>query len=193
MTDNISRMLKPIHDMQKIMEPFNKIQESLQPIIRMQKAFEKIHKAYLVSVPKFEFSFNKQLEEFQKINQRLKEYCENTPKFLLLIAEYGWFIELDSELRFPYRIANEIENGNEEVAENCLIEYYTLNLERIFKNLHDRHPNRSGILNEIIEGHKNKRYNLTIPTTLTQVDGICFDFTEKKFFIKDKKITIYQK
>ncbi len=163
-----------------------RVQESMQPVIKMQKALENITKAYSVSIPKFEFPFKDYAATFERIRERVIEYQERTPKHLLLIAEYGWFIDLDSELNFPHRIAQEIEGGNIADADNILEEYYSSKLERIGEELSERHEERKEIIAEIIEGHKNGKYYLTIPTILSQVDGVCFDFTRKKFFIKEK-------
>lgn len=184
-SENINRMLKPFHDLQKINEPIRSLQESLQPIIKMQKAFENITKAFKESIPKFEFPYKDYATTFERISERLIEYQESTPKYLLLISEYGWFIDFNSELNFPLRIVQEIEEGNIETADNILNEYYSEKLECIGEELFERHHERKEIIKEIIEGHKNGKYHLTIPTILSQVDGICFDFTRKKFFIKD--------
>jgi hypothetical protein len=59
-----------------------------------------------------------------------------------LIAQNGWFIELDSELSLPSQIAYEIKKDSTENANKLLMEYYSSNLERIIENLILRHPNR---------------------------------------------------
>lgn len=187
LTEKINKILKPVHDFQRIIEPTRRIQESMQPIIKMQKSLENIAKVYKAAIPKFEFPFKDYATTFKRIEERLKAHRENTPRYLLLIAEHGWFIDFDSEITFPHRIVNEIEEGNRENAEKILEEYYTSNLDRIGEELKGRHYERKDILHELIEGHKNGKFYLTIPTILSQVDGICFDFTEKKFFIKERK------
>ena len=204
-TKHIEKMMKPYRDIEKTMKPFHKlgkvtaplknfqkriepsleIQKSLLPLKKFQKSFEHINKIYS-SIPKFENPILEHLDTFKEIGKRLKEYTENTPEHFLLIAQNGWFIELESDLGFASEVAYEIQEGTIEDANKLLMEYYSSNIERIFEKLIERHLNRKGILEQILNSYKNENYNLLIPTVLTQVDGICFDFTQKKFFIKER-------
>jgi hypothetical protein len=138
-------------------------------------------------MPKFKNPIFDNLETFKELGERLKEYAEKTPEYFLLIAQYGWFIDLDSELNFASKIAYRIQNDEIEKANELLVEYYKTNIDEIFKSLIKRHPNRKEIFEEILYSFKNNNHFTLIPTVLTQVDGICFDFTKKKFFIKDNK------
>jgi hypothetical protein len=187
--NNIERMLRPYREIQKITEPIRQVQknleESLKPVKEFQKAFEQINKIY-ASIPKFENPILEHLDTFKEIGERLKKYAENTPKFLLIIAQHGWFIELDSELRLPSQIVKKIQDGDVESANRILTIYYASNVDRIFNELCERHPQRKEILSQILIAYKEKKHSLLIPSVLTQVDGICFDFTKRKFFIKEK-------
>jgi hypothetical protein len=188
---HIEKKLKPFREIQQIAEPFRGMQEAMEPLRQFQKTFENINKIYF-SLPKIENPFQEHLETFQKIGERLKQYAEQTPGYLLLIAEHGWFIEFNSELSFPADIGAELENKNIEGANNLLIDYYSNNLERIFRTLIERHKNRTDIINELILNFKNKNYYTFIPTIFSQIDGICFDFTTKQFFIKERKTWLPQ-
>ena len=201
-------MMKPYREIEKMTEPFRKIQEKLsastismqkaleptlalqkkleQPLLIFQKSFEHINNIY-ASIPKFENPILEQLETFKEIGERLKEYTEKTPEHFLLIAKHGWFIDLESELNFPARVASKIQEDEWETAYKFLADYYKENLDHIFDRLIKRHPNRKKILIQILSAFKDGNHSLLIPSVLTQVDGICFDFTKKKFFIKEKK------
>ena len=171
---------------QKAIEPTLELQKKLnEPLINFRKSFENINKIY-ASIPKFENPFLDHLETFREIGERLKEYAKNTPDNFLLIAQYGWFIDLECELNFPSKVAYELQNDKLETANKLLVEYYRENINQIFERLINRHPNRKEILTQILDGFKKGYHSLIIPTVLTQVDGICFDFTKRKFFIKDK-------
>ncbi|MFV8363610.1 hypothetical protein ACNQGO_09480 [Flavobacterium sp. ZT3P35] len=186
LTKHIDPMMKPFRDIEKITKPMTDFQKSLEkPLKDFQKSIKNINKL-IVSIPNFENPLLKQRDIFGQIGLRLKEYAEKTPAYLLLIAQNGWFIELDSELSLPSQIAYEIKKDSTENANKLLMEYYSLNLERIIENLVMRHPNRKEILNQILKSYKNGNHSVLIPCVLTQVDGICFDFTKKKFFIKEK-------
>lgn len=182
-------MLAPYRAIQKITEPMRLMQQNLQkamaPIVEFQKTFEHIGKIY-ASIPKFENPLLEKLEIFQRIGESLKLYAENTPEYLLLIAQYGWFIELDSRLNFPSEVAFELHNENIDCANDLMKNYYSENIERIFEELKQRHSDRTELLNQILLSYRNENYLVMIPCVLAQVDGICFDFTRKKFFIKEK-------
>ncbi|SFD41787.1 hypothetical protein [Algibacter pectinivorans] len=191
MTEPIRKMQKQLSAstlaMQKAVEPALAMQKSLeQPLLNFQKSFEHINKIY-ASIPKFENPILEHLDTFKEIGEKLKEYAERTPEYFLLIAQHGWFIDLESELNLPSRVAYELQDGELETANELLIEYYKENLEQIFQSLIKRHPNRKEILSQILNAYKNGSHSLLIPSVLTQVDGICFDFTKRKFFIKERK------
>lgn len=174
--------LKPVIEMQKRMEHVNKI----------QKTFENMNKIY-ASVPKFNNVFLEQLKSFQEIGNRLKEYEAKTPNHLLLIAQNGWYMELDCEMKFPSEIANDFTEDKSDVANEKLIKYYTENLNRIFIEISSRHPNRKEIFEQILSAFQRGEYYIIIPCILSQIDGICFDFTKKNSSSKKKTINIYPK
>lgn len=171
---------------QKAIEPTLEVQKKLaEPLKDLQKSFENISKIY-ASIPKFENPFLKHLETFKEIGERLKEYTKRTPEHFLLIAQHGWFIDLDSELNFASIVAHRIQEEKVDKANEILVDYYKTNFGRIFKTLIKRHCNRKEILESIRKSYEESNHVLLIPAVLTQVDGICFDFTKKKFFIKEK-------
>lgn len=208
LSKKIEQMIKPYLEIQKTYKPILKIENKIGEVLlanlkateqntviqkslkeissTLQKSFENINKIYS-SMPKFKNPIFDNLETFKELGERLKEYAEKTPEYFLLIAQYGWFIDLDSELNFASKIAYRIQNDEIEKANELLVEYYKTNIDEIFKSLIKRHQNRKEIFEEILYSFKNNNHFTLIPTVLTQVDGICFDFTKKKFFIKDNK------
>lgn len=210
---HIERMMKPYREIEKVTEPIRKIQEqweeqarviqkAIEPTLELQKklaepmkdlqeSIENISKIY-ASIPKFENLFLEHLETFKEIGERLKEYTKKTPGYFLLIAKHGWFVDLDSELNFASRVAHRLQEEKVDTANELLIEYYKTNFGRVFETLIKRHYSRKEILESIRKSYEEGNHILLIPTVLTQVDGICFDFTKKKFFIKEKKKEKYK-
>ncbi len=206
-------MMKPYREITKITEPMRRLQEqwaeqskviqkAIEPtsehqkklnesLKNFQKSFENINKIY-ASIPKFENPFLEHLETFKEIGERLKEYTKKTPEYFLLIAKHGWFIDLESELNFPSKVAYYIQDKQVDKANELLVDYYKTNVGKIFKKLVERHYNRKEILKTIKNSFEEGNHILLIPAVLTQVDGICFDFTKKKFFIKEKKNKKYK-
>lgn len=186
---HLVEMTKTFKEIQKISEPIIQIQKDLQkalePIKEIQKSLNAINKIY-ASIPKFENPILKHIELFNKIGEFLKNYRENIPKQLLLIAQYGWFIEFDAEFSFTSTVAVKFQNNDRQFADDLMIEHYSSNLDRIFSELKDRHLQRKSIFDQISSAYKNNNHYLLIPSVLTQIDGICFDFTKRKLFLKEK-------
>lgn len=105
--------------MQKAIEPTLKLQKILeQPLLNFQKSFEHINKIY-ASIPKFENPILEHLDNFKEIGERLKEYAEKTPEYFLLIAQHGWFIDLDSELNLPQKLHTKFRMMNWKPQMDC--------------------------------------------------------------------------
>lgn len=193
--EHIERMRKPFREMQKIQEPILNFQKSLKPVLDYQEKFENLNKIQKTfgnineiysKIPQFKNPFLEHLDTFKEIGNRLKYYAENISNHLLLIAQYGWFVEIDCEINFPSKIAIYLNDNRIEEANEKLIEYYYNNIDRIFQELRERHPHRKEIFNQIYSSFQRNDYFTLIPSVLAQVDGVCFDFTKKKFFIKEK-------
>lgn len=206
-------MMKPNRDLAKITEPMRKFQEqwaeqsraiqkAMEPTLELQKkltepfkgfqkSVENINRIY-DSIPQFQNPILEHVETFKEIGERLKEYTKKTPEYFLLIAQHGWFIDLESELNFPSKITHYIQGNKADVANELLVDYYKANVGEIFESLINRHHKRREILKNIKKSIDEDNHILAISAILTQVDGICFDFTKKKFFIKEKKNKRYK-
>jgi len=78
--------------------------------------------------------------------------------------------------------------GNEiNKADQILSTYFKEDFEMIFEQLKSSFPNRTKIFDEIIRNYKSENFSAAIILTLSQVDGICYEKTNLKFFIKDKQ------
>ena len=130
--------------------------------------------------------FQDLLSSFIEFRKKVEQYREKIPKYILIMAEHGWFLDMNSKINLPLQIVSKIKNNQLEAANESLIEYYKENLDSIFEKLINRHPKRKEMLTQILTSFKNNNHYVLIPAVLTQVDGICYDFTKKKFFIKDK-------
>ena len=166
---------------------WNKFSESMQKIYEGQKALkanlEEALKPLRESSARISEYYAGIEEQLKQVREGFKSYVENTPEQILIIAQHGWFLDLDSELSMPSYIVSLIHDNKIEEADEYLIQYYEENFEVIRKELILRHPKRKIIFEEAIDCHLKGIYNVTIPTLLSQVDGICYDFTGKKYFI----------
>ena len=175
LSKQIEQMIKPYLEVQKRNKPILKLGEALLANLKnteqnsaiqkslkelsssLHKSFEHINKIYS-SMSKLENPIFEHLETFKGIGESLKEYAEKTPEYFLLIAQYGWFIDLESDLNFASKIAYRIQNDEIEKANDLLVEYYKTNLEQIFTSLITRHPNRKEIFFQILSSFKNNNH-----------------------------------
>jgi hypothetical protein len=126
---------------------------------------------------------------FKPLNEsldRLREYLENLPEHFKIAAQHGWYPHIMADLHIAPSFADAIKSNHFDYADKIMMNYYSSNADRIFETLIRRHPKRKQILEDVYKAFSEKNYYLMIPTALAQVDGICHDYTKKKFFIKIK-------
>ncbi len=176
--------LPPIYDQ------LAKMQEMHDAFSKADKILSIVNKA-LPSIQRIQNTLDKIAEReaiLQKSHQRL---FIDTPEHLRLIAKYGWFLDFDTETTLPNELFESHSLRGQEAIDEALISYYGERTNEIIETLKFRHPNRFEIFEEIQFAFENKKYLLSIPCILSQIDGICFDFNGKKFF-DHKKSTSYQ-
>jgi hypothetical protein len=154
------------------------------PLIDIQKSLENIDKISQVIA---DSPIQKYFEQFKNIGQEISEHLKKTPESLTLLANYGWYLNFDSGINLPNKLGQLIQEDKIEDVDEYLIEYYNENVDRMFNDLSNHFPERKEIFIQILASHKQKQYYLAIPCILAQIDGICFDSTTRKFFIKEKK------
>lgn len=154
------------------------------PLGDIQKSLENIKNISRVLA---DSPIQKYFEQFKNIGQEISEHLKKTPDSLILLANYGWYLNLDSGVSLPNELGQLIREEKIEEVDEFLIEYYNENMDRMFNDLSNHFPERKEIFIQILESYKQKQYFLVIPCVLAQIDGICFDSTTRKFFIKEKK------
>jgi hypothetical protein len=170
----------------KIAEPHLRAIDSTREFKRM---YESIARMRIIEsqIPILNPAIREDLDKIIRIRENIDQFNKNLPGYLVLIANYGWYLDLQTDANLSVRLAHEINDKNIEKVDNYLIEYYTTNANAIIEKLSTNHSNRSKIFNEIKKAFDNEYYYLAIPLILTQIDGICYDYTKKLFFIKNKK------
>jgi hypothetical protein len=204
--DKLNKIMEPYQKIGKMMEPYQRINELMKPMNKMIEASEfitrfqqKIDTSFLdirkiieylndfhLKSPIFNSPLFEQIKKISSLSERIKEVIEKTPQALLLLAEYGWYIDYDSDFSLPVDLAELIENEQIEKLDEYLIAYYRDKFDTIIEELQHRHPKRKEIISQIASSYKNKNYFVVIPCILAQIDGVANDFTNKKFFLKDK-------
>lgn len=127
-----------------------------------------------------------QMEEFQgSIQKGFKIMVEEMPGSLIELAKYGWYIDMDFLPRTPIELSEKLKNGEIDIVDEYLCNYYSEKLDDIEVRLCQKHPNREVIFKEAFNCFNQKQYFAAISLFLTQADGICYDKTEKLFFLNN--------
>ena len=147
---------------------------------------------YNVDRKDFNEAFNLLLDVVSKwiAEEKIKEQFShlNTDKVQRIIyktATYGWYIDDFSknstlDLNFCLRV---IYGNLPEKLDSYLVAYYDKNLLNIKNRLINRYPNRKIILKEAFNAHSKEMYHSSICLLITQIDGICDDLLDAKFFL----------
>ncbi|NLE63059.1 MAG: hypothetical protein GX612_04385 [Bacteroidales bacterium] len=126
------------------------------------------------------------LEKYRKHTEMLSQQAKNG---LSILGYYGWYIpSLDHPVTFPARLADELNEGNEEYVNTEMSKMIRENYKVLCKQIIVNNPNRSRILQHAFKAHKSKKYALSVPVFLTQADGICKEITNYGLFNKENKI-----
>jgi hypothetical protein len=117
--------------------------------------------------------------EFRHLN------TEKVDRVIYKASTYGWYfddfsktskIDINKCLKYIY-------NNLPEKLDLYLSNYYTNKLATIKNGLNAKYPKRKSILNQAFQSHENGMYYSSICLLITQIDGICQDIFNAKFFI----------
>lgn len=133
--------------------------------------------------------FISEIEGFQKkIQKGFETMVREMPESLIELAKYGWYIDMDFLPRTPIELAQKIKNGEIDIVDEYLCDYYSEKLDYIKFKLCREFPSREVIFKEAFNCFNQKQYFASISLFLTQADGICYDKTEKLFFSNNKDL-----
>jgi len=191
----LSELIPPNINIKEILAPFQYLKQMTERMQLFQTSFSKnlveINKSLSLlnglKLKAFDYPLQDFTNQISYVGKLIKENSEKMPQSLLLLAQYGWYLDFDSEIWLPNKLSKLLEENEIKKVDDYLIDYYSSNLDRFFKEISDQYPHRKTILNEILSSHKLKMYYVSVPSLLAQVDGICHDTTTKKFFLKVKK------
>jgi hypothetical protein len=180
----------------KIADGYNRIQRMLEPRIkfidstcRFDLMTDTISRMRLIEsgISIINPAIRKHTDRLIRIRESIDQFNNNLPGYLVSIANFGWYLDLHTGVNLSVTLANYIEDKEIEKVDNYLIDYYSSNFDIIITKLSSNHPKRLKLFSEIKIAFDNEYYNLVIPLLLSQIDGICYDYTKKLFFIKNKK------
>ncbi|WP_428023086.1 hypothetical protein [Arcobacter sp.] len=174
MNKHINQICQFQQKIQKFFSPLNKFQSKVNPYYN---AISKIGNTYK---PLFDLQ--------SKINKGLQNYSKIFKNAIIILGEEGWFIDEEMPLSYIKKIENTIKNNKPLIKDiqKELIDYYNSNLNQIENSIIKNFPNRSQIISSAIQAHRERKYELSIPVLLTQIDGICYEKLGKYYFMKKR-------
>jgi len=171
-----------------IYKDFGKSIERLQEQIRFPDDFKTTIERLVKNISEFKqnkVEINFDFEAFKSIGKILDEYNQSVSGHTLLISKHGWFIDLIAPIDLPAKSYSLFNSGDIKEGNKLIGDYYDEYIDDVFDTLKKRHKRRKLILDEILQGYKEKKYRLIIPCIFSQIDGISNDFTKMAFFKKE--------
>ena len=99
------RYIEPLSQLLKETEPNRLfIQQCNESLDAINREFENLNQIHL-RTPIFNNPLTEQYEKNTRFGTRIKKLIERTPGSLLLLAEYGWYLEYDSVFSLPVNLA----------------------------------------------------------------------------------------
>lgn len=182
----LMRKLSPNTGIRKMSEPTQRLFDSSNQFVKINESLLRI-RAIESRIPVINPAMQEYAEKMNRIRESIDLFNKNLPSYLVSIANYGWYLDFQTDLNLSVRLASDIDNNEIEKVDLCLIDYYSNNFDTIINKLKRNHNKRTKIFDEIKIGFDNEFYNMTIPLILSQIDGICYDKTKKLFFTKNSK------
>ena len=157
--------------MEKHLSPQNYFAPLFQPIAEFNRA--------LSPMTSMLNRMNGRLEPLYRFSERLSKQPELLERAVHYLAESGWYVDAEMTISEPQSFTRKLRNGE---GEACIAAYYRQRVDSIENELLEKYPHRKSILVDAFDAHRAGKYNLSIPTLLSQADGIWYDKFSKDLF-----------
>lgn len=114
--------------------------------------------------------------------ERMKRTSEKLPDAIVLMGNAGWPLDYDVTPVEAVNLADMLEEGRQIEVDEHMSAVYQDGIDDIFATFAKRHPSRQHIFAEIIKCYEQEIYHAGISCVMSQIDGICNDFTSNDFF-----------
>ena len=99
------------------------------------------------------------------------------------LIRHGWFLDPGLSYRETVKLAETLSADPKQVYE-VLRARFRDRVDDIEVEVSSTFPNRSEILRDAFQAHRNGQYNLSVPVFLTQADGFFHDRLTKSLFLR---------
>lgn len=123
------------------------------------------------------------VKHIKEINKAMPIYVKDVS---LILGNRGWYIDVwGMDVVFFNNVYNMILTKNVSVVDKSMEDYFEEKLDKIEKIIVTQYPKRKEIMVAAFNAHRRNEYILSIPVFLSQIDGICYENTDKYLFIKN--------
>lgn len=112
----------------------------------------------------------------------MKRTSERLPDALILMSNASWPLDYDVTPAEAVNLADMLDAGKKIEVDEYMTQIFENSINDLFTTFYKRHPIRTHILKEILKCYEQEMYHVAISNVLSQIDGICNDFTSNDFF-----------
>jgi hypothetical protein len=120
-----------------------------------------------------------------EINERFKKISVVLTDYSVLMIEDGWFFDYSIPINSHFQ---NIAKYDKVIFNLYMEKHFEENIDKIEKLTIKRFPKREKIIRKALECHKNGDYEVSIPTLISQADGIFREITSKEFYSKRSNV-----
>ena len=102
------------------------------------------------------------------------------------LMQHGWFPDFGLSFREITQLAEAFSDDPEQ-ANETLLQRFRDRLDDIEAEAKRAFPNRSEILRDAFQAHRQGLYNLSVTVFLTQADGFCYDRWLRSLFLREDR------
>lgn len=129
---------------------------------------------------------------FDDFAEQLRGLPDEVRAQLSVLMDQGWCLDPEMPHTWGQELATAFQEGEHEEAQQWLMDYFKDRLDEIEQTLVKRHPERSAIIADAFQAHREGRYRLSIPVLLAQADGVIHDRHQRQLFSKKASANLTQ-
>ena len=166
----------------------DEVGKELQRHLRLPEMTEIGKSALGVWAKEFQEVFRPFRAAFQQSMTALRaEYAEFVKgESIQNLMQHGWFPDFGLSFREVMELADAF-SADPEQANEVLLDRFRDRLDDIEVDVTSAFPNRSAILRDAFQAHRQGQYNLSVTVFLTQADGFFYDRFLKSLFYGDDR------
>jgi len=175
----------------KALSTGNEIAQRIEGLQRHIREITKQFQEPLDRCRKIGKRISRQLEQVDwgRLQEALDELPERTEQVQSYLVSRGWYLPVGLfALSRAHKISRLVENGEDEKVEALMCKYAESREVPVVREVApELFPEREEIIRQTLEAHENEHYALTVPTLLSQAEGMFFEGLESHFYDEDER------